>query len=844
MTAGRHLPRAALHVTAGFPDSKGTSMNRRRHCLPSFWVAVILWTMPFVVSATFASVVFASATENSKLLPPTRENVLRIASSLIDEVTPKLSLQEKAVLDSTFFILNSKKKIPALYNEAADELLNHCTIALSNTTAIKPVMITAARLFQDIPDNARTANMLGVVLFATGRTNEARTATGYALALQPRNELVMLNAANIYFDLGMGDEAKRLLDRIIKANPESKSAWSALATYWFSKGDQGKAVEAMIKASALGVGVIQKKADADKKLIETNTAGPGDTHPVLDAKTRAMKDLLPKTTADIIEDRFPEQAAEIRKRYLKLIESETMRMPALPMINTSGAKGWISNGTVIMKAWQKVFFDKAKQEQSSIMAMQYGIKPGDSKAVKKAKGKEAANKQIEQSLKNASDALQAMKGMPGIPESKIRQAEQKLKKARAKAGIKTPPAESEEGSATKDDTRPPAEIASDEDLQKHERSLVIPGWDSGSVFAVTNFRNYVAIRNSYEIYFREYFRDFNGKSADILKVYTDKRQQESQRHEEAMKNISDARDAEARANDGVVQNPERYQKQVEDEGLLHRKMVNVLGDDYFAQWAGLALIQYKSKMKPKLDEFWNVAALYIRNMNDPEVMKAEYVKVKQIFFMYGSFAVSAVNCGTTFTYAGNTYQEELEMESERAKAKEQAEQDKMEFERNSRFAANAIEKWIDDTFSIGISGQFLSLKLTPRKIVIEEYIAGMNFKHVYDFKTGEWSIYRSFCAKVDIGIQLGPMTAGVSARADILESYDVINTRNGQVVNAGSSFAKASAGGSLGADTLSVSGDATVTLDPAAESELSVKYNGSAGCEGTVHDKIKGGVSF
>ena len=51
---------------------------------------------------------------------------------------------------------------------------------------------------------------------------------------------------------------------------------------------------------------------------------------------------------------------------------------------------------------------------------------------------------------------------------------------------------------------------------------------------------------------------------------------------------------------------------------------------------------------------------------------------------------------------------------------------------------------------------------------------------------------RSFAAKIDIGIQIGPLKAVVNARVDILESYDTYNVRNGNLVNCGSSFAKGS----------------------------------------------------
>ena len=87
---------------------------------------------------------------------------------------------------------------------------------------------------------------------------------------------------------------------------------------------------------------------------------------------------------------------------------------------------------------------------------------------------------------------------------------------------------------------------------------------------------------------------------------------------------------------------------------------------------------------------------------------------------------------------------------------------------------------MEDNFALGIAGEFLSLKLTPRRMTIEEYIAGMNFKHVFDFKTGEWTTYRSFRAKIDVGIEVGPLKARWRRAPTSSRSYDTYNVRTGR----------------------------------------------------------------
>jgi tetratricopeptide (TPR) repeat protein len=770
---------------------------------------------PWLSLALLGILLAAGPAGGQDITAPTREDILAVAKKVLAEVAPKLSPEQKMGVDQTFFTLSSKKTVPAVYAVALDELLNHCTVALSHTRSMESLIVTSARLVELEPEKARVTNMMGVILHAIGRNEEAIKLLQYTIALKPKSELALLNAASIWLDLGQDDRAKASIDAVIALNPGNKSAWSALATWWYKKGDLKKVVDALVKASSLGGGALRKKADGNKKTVEENRVAEADNCTILDKKTEALEGLVPKTTADIIEDRFPDQAREIRERYGRLIGSEKLIMPGLPMAATASLKGWIEKGRPVVKQWVRTLASNAEKAQREVAALEVGINPGDSKAEKRRKGKEAARKQVGQSLADAERMLEQMRAM-GMPEAKIRQSEEKLKKAREKQGLDSAGPE-----APSDKEVAAAEIKSDEDLRRYEKAQVIPGWDNGSVFAVTNYRDYRAILDTYTAYFGKYQEDLSRKVNEIVKVYREKLDAEYRRHEAAPSSS--------------------------EEALLHKKTVNALGNDYFSQWSNIVYPQYRIKMKPKLDAFWAVCALYIKNMNDPEVMKAEYAKVKKIFWLNAMAAGTAVYEQGIFKYMGDTYQDELELERKKAQEKEEAEAREKEAEEQARQAQqeeSALDKWLNDNFALGVAGEFLSLKITPRQFTVEEYIAGMNFKHVYDFKSGEWTMYRSFCAKIDVGIQVGPMKAGISARADILESYDVINTRSGKVVSAGSSFAKGGVEGSLGAGDLSVSGGATVTLDPAAESELSVQFNKSAGYRSTIHDKVEGGVDF
>lgn len=777
-----------------------------------------------------------------KTTPPTEAGTLALADRYLKEVTPKLSLQEKTAIDNVKFTLDAQKNVPTFREQSIDELVNHCTIALANTDAIMGVIVTSGTLVKLASRNARVTNLFGAVLQTIGKHQEAIAVFEYTRTLKPKSELVMLNAANTYLDLNKDEKAKELIDKVLEQDDQNKSAYSTLACYWYKKGDMKKTLEALMKAASFGGGVVQKKAEENNKITEANLVSGNDEIETIEQKLAKVNALTPKTTADLIEDQFPDAARQIRDKYCKLVDNEKMIMPPLPQVNTSGLKNWIEKGAPYIKEWGEAFGFHTKNAMMEIAHIKAGINPGDSKAVTKQKAMAAGSKEVQKTLIDAQKMLNMMENMPGISAAQLAQARKKMQAALAKQkgkldkiGVHAP---------TEAEIEQPKAITCDADAEKIGADDVPPGFDYGSVFAATNYRDFMFIRNGYEIYFLKYFKKYQADVMDIFKVYGEKLTEQDTVHDENMQKIADE---EKRAQDAAVHgggafSDAKYELERRKENLRYKKIVNALGDDYFAQWVNVALPQYQHKMKPMLDQYWAVCALYIRNMNQPEVLKNEYCRVKQMFWMYGGMAVGSMG-GGTFKYMGETDEEERQLEADIKVAEEDAKGKREGYKQETKAADNAFVNWLEDNFALKVAGEFLTLKVTPRRLTVEEYIAGMNFKHVFDFKTGEWTTYRSFAAKVDIGIQVGPLKAGVSARADILESYDTLNIRTGQVVSSGSRFATGSVGGSIGDSNVSVGGSLKVTLDPAAQNELTAKFSSSLGVKGKVGDGVTTGVT-
>lgn len=780
-----------------------------------------------ILSVCLNGVAATKPTPEVKTTPPTKAGILALAEQCLQEVTPQLSIPQKSAVDRIRFTLDAQRTVPAIQAQSIDELVNHCTIALANTDGIEATIATSVYLLQSAPANARVANLFGVVLHTIGRNAEAIAALEYARTLRPKSELIMLNAANTYLDLDEDEKAKTLIDQVLAQNATNKSAYSALACYWYKQGDLQKTLEALMKSASFGGGVVQKKAEENQKVVEENTVSGDDPIETMEQKLAGTKDLVPKTTADLIEDQFPDAAKQIRDRYGRLVDNEKMILPPLPQLNTSGLKNWTAKGAPYIKRWQDAFDFNAENAMYEIGHLEAGINRGDSEAVIKQKSTAVMKPRLQKAMTDTEKMLKMMEGMPGVSAEQLKKARASLRQAEKELGVKPPPAAAESDES-------PA-ITSDADAEKIGAEDVLPGSDYGSAFAATNYRDFLVIRNGYELYFLKYYQEFSAKVQEILSVYDKKNKEEQSVYAANMQKI-DEEEIRVRKAAGGALDRRHFELEQRKETLRYRKAVNRLGDDYFAQWANLALPQYVQKMKPKLDEYWAVCGLYIRNMNQPEVMKAEYVRVKQNFWLRAGIAVGSMSVGdNTFTYLGETDKEEQELEADIRAAEEEAKAKLEDYKQETKTADNAIVKWLEDNFALGIAGEFLSLKITPRRLTIEEYIAGMNFKHVLDFKTGQWTTYRSFAAKIDIGIQIGPMKAGVSARADILESYDTLNIRTGQVINSGSRFVAGSAGGAIGAGDVTIGGSAQVTLDPAAENEVSVKFTHSLGAKNKLY---------
>jgi len=123
------------------------------------------------------------------------------------------------------------------------------------------------------PDDALTANNLGVALKDMGDYRKAMLVLLYADRLQPNAPLILVNRAWVHYELGDLDGAKPLFERVALKAPELTSAQIGLGLIAYCRGDKAtaerhfrKALEARMTPA---MAVAWRKARGEEKRGES-----------------------------------------------------------------------------------------------------------------------------------------------------------------------------------------------------------------------------------------------------------------------------------------------------------------------------------------------------------------------------------------------------------------------------------------------------------------------------------------------------------------------------------------------------------------------------------------------
>lgn len=756
--------------------------------------------------------------------PPTKATVLTLADGYITAIGPRLTGEDFQTINGLKFDLTTYKDQPVFFKPLINDRISQFTVMLSAGKSLPGLTVACAWLVHYAPANARAANLLANVVALLPKRDDAVFLLEYALQLQPDSTLAMINLANAYMNANRDEKARPLLEKVVTIDPKNGRAYRMLACYWYKKGDNRKTVDYLMKAAALN-GARLKKSKKNQETTQKNETQANDGEEVLEQKADAMKDLVPLNTADLVEDDFPDVARKIRDHVEKLMDSERMKLPMLPQMNTNDLKDYVRNKPVYTE-WVTVVAERANAAMKEIAlakAAEMGISPADSDKVKEQKARAAAQKQMAEAMKNAAKTLNAMKNVPGMSKEQIARAQRELSNAarRQKINIPPPSEEDEEPSGPPDLT----------DIT-----------DTGGMFAAQNYGDYLRVKGTYINYFMTSFRKYNEKVAAIAEAYGKLAKAENDYHEQRNKDIDEreerARKAAENADAAFDATP--YDLERKKERLRHVRKMNEYGSNFYRQWVNLYMPQYAQKFRPRLEEFWYVTTLYIRNMNNPKLMKREYETIRQFYWMFAAQATGAIGGGEMFPYSPESEEEEAQLEAEIHAMEIEAEQQRQRlFEPQTKVADNALPKWLEDKLVLSVACEFLAIKITPRNIEFEAYIPGLSGKVDYNFKDNTVTTSTALAAKLNIGVQIGPLEAKLEGEVKMLGSKTTFDLNNGKVQESSDGFASGtikgtfgksdsewkgwSAGGDPDSGGLKARVGATVQVDPALDNEVSGK---------------------
>lgn len=641
-----------------------------------------------------------------------------LAALYRSDIEPRLEGVDRQTLSAMALTLDGAAD-GAQRAQRIDALVNQLSMALAAQKSLDGLTAGAALLVQKAPEDWRTLNLFGAVLQAGARFVDAATVLERAAAVAPAEQrfLARLNLANLYLDLPKLEAAKRLLDALVIEQPESRSVWKALAAYYFSKGDQPRFREALLKSAEFG-GYVQQEEKQARAELEANLPKPGDGDPAVFRKLKELAQSVPLSTADVIEKDAPDAAARIREHYGKLIDRERMRLPDFPEVNSSSNQAYTEQLPVV-EDWLKLF---AQRYADSLQQDQYAdlLRPGQSQVQQETAGRAYAEKLLRQQAQQVQQLLGYMESTPGAAAGAgannwaLKEAVGQMQAAARAQGIDLTP-------------RAPATASFEHP----------PGYDSGSIFAVSNYGAYLQITQVYEQHLDKMLADYRRVEAQITEHYQQELKAEDGRHAVEME----------RAQRMALLAEDNSCQRCQAEQVRHKKQVNTIGLRHFQQWAQLYLPQYQQKFRPVLEDYWKVAALYIRNMNDAEVMQREYHRVRARFLLTAYQVSGGAATGASFIYLGPTDEDEAALHAIQETAKAIAEQKRPQLEESYPFV-DAVAGWVADNFVLEVSaGPFLSLKVTGRAIEFEAWAFGPGAGMKADFVDGTLESYISVSAK-------------------------------------------------------------------------------------------------
>ncbi|GEM_PF-2766071 len=459
---------------------------------------------------------------------------------------------------------------------------------------------------------------------------------------------------------------------------------------------------------------------------------------------------------------------------------QKVKLPSFPTIDTSTLKGF-SRDFPMIAAWAEVVIKKEGDEykalgESTISDLEkVAGKIDRNKGPTQAQTDAIAKKYMQQALGNSANLMAMMENASAITGQKIEGMEEAKKMLDGLAKEKKLKVE-----AT--DANP----------------LAIPGGDNVSELSRTNYAHYLEISKSYEAYMTHLFNSISGfvyippsmgapgawvaPGVDLHSMAVKERPDNSigaiiERYQTGSKK-------ESKLNATNVEKLEKAKAPKEAflrEHIRHVRKMNELGTTALHDWAGLYLPTYKQRMVPAVEGYWRVCWLYLRAMQDRDVLEREYKRVMEVV---RTRSRQAMQMGTmcNFQWYGDTEEEEAELK--RLQQEKEVEAIKFKPKVLKEYKVGKQEDWVDwieKNLSLNLQAQFIGFKATPGKIELNFWGFGPKATLKWNMIDDVVETAFGFGAKINVGAEIGGVGLKVDVVGDTIMKTTRIDFANGTV---------------------------------------------------------------
>jgi len=227
---------------------------------------------------------------------------------------------------------------------SGSESLRDASLSLCNLASVETAfslngdfaVLTAASAVAKDSGNAEAAHILGAVLLEAGfltdvgRLEDALACVSYAISIQETWEY-FYTLSQIHAEMEKYDEALTAIDRALELAPGNFACIEFKVVLLKKTGGSAAAIKALEKKAEENDGDLGKRLKKQENATEAyKQPSVEDSKEELEKKFNDIIALEPITIADLFVNVYPEEAAKLEEKIMKVSESDKFELPVFP----------------------------------------------------------------------------------------------------------------------------------------------------------------------------------------------------------------------------------------------------------------------------------------------------------------------------------------------------------------------------------------------------------------------------------------------------------------------------------------------------------------------------------